>query len=269
MNAATIGFASILSLLLPATSHASFAAMPANVGAALIATQLVNDNGDEIVPSLTVRGDAQFEKPADELQIRVGVVTESDEAPTALRENSRQMKDVIDALKKTGLSDKEYQTSRFQIQPMYTRRPRQADAAWKPKIIGYRVSNSLNVKTKKLELAGELIQAANEAGANSIDSISFGLADPRTHRVEAIRAATANALTDAHTLAEAAGLRLVRVLSITLDQAAAPRPIPMMQRMSAGMAMAEAAPPPIQPGDVTVRASVTVVYAIAEQNDAD
>ena len=269
MNATTIGFASILSLLLPATSHASFAAMPANVGAALVATQLVSDNGDEIVPSLTVRGDAQLEKPADELRIRVGVVTESDEAPTALRENSRQMNDVIDALKKTGLTDKEYQTSRFQIQPMYTRRPRQADATWKPKIIGYRVSNSLNVKTKKLELAGELIQAANEAGANSIDSISFGLADPRTHRAEAIRAATANALTDARTLAEAASLRLVRVLSITLDQAAAPPPIPL-QRMSAGMAMAEAAiPPPIQPGDVTVHANVTVVYEIAERNDAD
>ena len=269
MNAATIGFASILSLLLPATSHASFAAMPANVGAALIATQLVNDNGDEIVPSLTVRGDAQLEKPADELRIHVGVVTESDEAPTALRENSRQMKDVIDALKKTGLTDKEYQTSRFQIQPVYTRRPRQAPVDWKAKIIGYRVSNSLNIKTKQLDLAGELIQAANEAGANSIDSISFGLADPRTHRAEAIRAATANALTDARTLAEAASLRLVRVLSITLDQAAAPRPTPI-QRMSAGMAMAEAGiPPPIQPGDVTVRANVTVIYEIAERNDAD
>ena len=232
-------------------------------------TMATADEVDAVVPVLTVRGDAQLDKPADELRIRVGVVTESDEATIALQENSRQMNDVIDALKKTGLTDNEYQTSQFQIQPMYTRRPRQADATWKPKIIGYRVSNSLNVKTKKLELAGKLIQAANEAGANSIDSISFGLADPRTHRTEAIRVATANAIADATTLADAAGLRLVRVLSITLDQAAAPRPIPTMQRMSAGMAMAEAAPPPIQPGDVTVHANVTVVYQIAGQNDAD
>ncbi len=98
MNAATIGFVSIFSLLLPATSYTSFAAMPANERAALIATEFVGDNGDEIVPSLTVRGDAQLEKPADELRIHVGVVTESDEAPTALRENSRQMNDVIAAL---------------------------------------------------------------------------------------------------------------------------------------------------------------------------
>ena len=233
------------------------------------ATLANTDDVEAVVPVLTVRGAAQLQKPADELRIRVGVVTESNEAPTALRENSRQMNDVIDALKKTGLTDKEYQTSQFQIQPVYTRRPRQADATWRPKIIGYRVSNSLNVMTKKMELAGELIQAANEAGANSIDSISFGLADPRTHRAEAIRVATANAIADATTLANAAELRLVRVLSITLDQAAAPGPIPTMQRMSAGMAMAEAAPPPIQPGDVTVRASVTVQYEIAEQNDAD
>ncbi len=227
-----------------------------------LAPAAIADDVEAVVPVLTVRGAAQLEKPADQLRIRVGVVTESDEAPTALRENSRQMNDVIDALKRTGLTDKEYQTSQFQIQPVYTRRPRQAPVDWKARIIGYRVSNSLNVKTKKLDLAGELIQAANEAGANSIDSISFGLADPRTHRSEAIRVATANAIADATTLAAAAGLRLVRVLSITLDQAAAPRPIPI-QRMSAGMAMAEAAPPPIQPGDVTVHASVTVQYEIA------
>ncbi len=248
MKASLVAFLASICLLQPATLAAA-------------------DDVNAVVPVLTVRGAAQLQKPADQLRISVGVVIESDEAPTALRENTRQMNDVIDALKKTGLTDKEYQTSRFQIQPVYTRRPRQAPVDWKPKIIGYRVSNSLNVKTKKLELAGELIQAANEAGANSIDSISFGLADPRRHRVEAIRAATANALTDARTLADAANLRLVRVLSITLDQAAAPRPT--IQRMSAGMAMAEAAPPPIQPGDVTVRANVTVVYEIAERNDAD
>ncbi len=232
-----------------------------------VPTAIAGDS-ETAVPVLTVRGAAQLQKPADQLRISVGVVTESDEAPTALRENTRKMNDMIDALKKTGLTDKEYQTSRFQIQPVYSRRPRQADATWRPKIIGYRVSNSLNIKTKKLDLAGELIQAANEAGANSIDSISFGLADPRTHRAEAIRVATANALADASTLADAADLRLVRVLSITLDQAAAPRPIPI-QRMSAGMAMAEAAPPPIQPGEVTVHANITVQYEIAGRNDAD
>ena len=224
------------------------------------------DSDEVIVPSLTVRGSAILEKPADQLRIRIGVVTEDDEATTALRENSQQMNDVIKALKKEGLTEDEYQTSQIRIQPLYSRRPRQAGVEWKPVIIGYQVSNSINVKTKQLKLAGKLIQAANEAGANSIDSISFGLADHRKHRAEAIRTATANALADARTLADAANLRLVRVITINLDQAAAPRPLAMSMNRGMEMAMASTAPPPVNPGDVNVNASVTVVYEIAEKN---
>ena len=174
---------------------------------------------------------------------------------------------IIKALKKEGLTDDEYQTSQIRIQPQYSRRPRQAGVEWKPVIVGYQVSSSINVKTMKLKLAGELIQAANEAGANSIDSISFGLADHRKHRAEAINAATANALADARTLADAANLKLVRVITINLDQAASPRPLAMPMNRGMEMAMASStAPPPINPGDINVQASVTVVYEIAEKN---
>lgn len=222
---------------------------------------------ETIVPTLTVRGSAILEKPADQLRIRIGVVTEDDEATTALSENSRQMNDVIKALKKAGLSNKEYQTSQIRIQPLYSRRPRQAGAEWKPAIIGYQVSNSINIKTKQLKIAGELIQAANEAGANSIDSISFGISDPRKHRAEVIKIATENAIKDAKTLAKAANLRLIRVLSINLDHAAAPRPLARtMNRGMELMAMADSSAPPVNAGDVNINASVTVVYEITEQD---
>lgn len=224
------------------------------------------DSDEVVVPTLTVRGSAVLEKPADELRIRIGVVTEDDEATIALRENTMHMTDVIKALKKEGLTDDEYQTSQIRIQPVYSRRPRQAGVEWKPVIIGYQVSNSINVRTMKLKLAGELIQAANEAGANTIDSISFGIADPRKHRAEAIRTATANALADARTLADAANLRLVRVITINLDQAATPRPLVTTMQRGMEMAMSAGAPPPVNPGDVNINASVTVVYEIAELN---
>jgi uncharacterized protein len=161
-----------------------------------------------------------------------------------------------------GLTDDEYETGRFQVQPVYSRRPARADADWFPQIVGYRVTNSVLVKTKQLELAGRIIETANKAGANSIDFIQFTLADARIHRAEAIGAATANALADANALAEAAGLRLVRIVSITLDDAR-PTPPPVYQRMGMEMAMAPDAEPPISPGDVTVRANVHVIYEIA------
>lgn len=226
-----------------------------------------NSGGDDgVLATMTIRGEATLDKPADQLRIRIGVVTEDADAEEALERNSQRMSDVIEALKESGLTDKDYKTAQFSIQPRYSPRPRNADQNWRPKIVGYQVTNTLYVKTSKLDSAGELIQAANEAGANTIDSISFALANPRAYRSEAIAAATANARNDAQTLAEAADLRLVRIVSITLDGAHAPAPIQVRRGME--MAMAGNAPPgpPIAGGDVTVRANVAIVYEIAPRN---
>jgi uncharacterized protein YggE len=218
--------------------------------------------------TLTVRGEALLDKPADQLQIALSVVTEGKEAAQVLEENSRQTQAVIDAMLRAGLDKKEYQTGGLNVHPLYSQRPRAAAGEeWSPEIVGFRASHRLNIKTTKLELIGSIIGAASEAGANTIDSISFGLADPRTHRQESIKAATENAVADAKTLAEAAGIRLVRILSINLDHAHAQ---PFQRDMMMGrqmMAMeAGAGGPPVQGGDVNVQASVTVVYEI---EDAD
>ena len=226
------------------------------------ATGLAEPVGLDDVPRLTVRGEAVLHKPADQLRVRVGVVTQAAEATAAVKENSRRMADVIAAIKKAGVDKSEYETSRFSIRPLYSRRPRQANAEWVRQIIGYEVNNTLAIRTKKLALAGKLIEVANDAGVNSVDDIRFDLADPRTHRAEAIAAATANARSDAAVLSRAAEVRLVRIISIQLGDSGYRTPMPTRARAE-GMAAAVATPPPIQPGDVTVQASVTIIYEIA------
>lgn len=219
----------------------------------------------DTIATLTVSGEAEVERPADQLRLRLGVVTDAEDAQVAMEENSRRMNDVVEAVQKAGLTKDEYETGQFQIQPRYSQPPRgghQQD--WKPSIVGYQVINRIIIKTKKLEATAELLQAATEAGANSIDSIDFDLADRRKHRAEAIAAATKNARSDAKALAEAAGQRLVRVLSINLDHAFTPPPQPMHMRART-LEMAEAETPPINPGDVTIRATVTIVYEIAPE----
>ncbi len=227
------------------------------------ATGLAEPVSLDDVPRLTVRGEAVLHKPADQLRVRVGVVTQADEATAAVKENSRRMADVIAAIRKTGLDKGEYETGRFSIRPLYSRRPRQADARWVRQIVGYEVNNTLAIRTKKLALAGKLIEAANEAGANSVDNIRFDLAEPRTHRAEAIAAATANARADAAVLARAAEVRLVRIISIQLGNGGYRPPMPTMAMARAEGAAAAAPPPPIQPGNVSVQASVTMIYEIA------
>ncbi len=215
------------------------------------------------VARLTVRGEALLYKPADQLRLRIGVVTEAAEATAAVAQNSRRMTSVVAAIKKAGLGEREYQTGRFSIRPKYNRRPRQAGPEWTRRIIGYEVNNTLAIRTKKLSLAGKLIETAHAAGANSIDAITFDLADPRTHRAEAIAAAAVNARTDAGILARASEVRLVRILSIHLDQSRHRPPVTTMLRAESMAAAVTAPAPPIQPGDVSVQASVTIVYEIA------
>jgi uncharacterized protein YggE len=221
----------------------------------------------EDLTRLTVRGHAQLDKPADRLRLDVGVVTQQATPTGALQENSRLMDEVVKALRKVGLEASELQTGHFDLQPVYSQRPpirtQQDIDEWEPKIIAYRAANTVHVKTKKLDLAGAIIQAANEAGANRIGSIGFDLADPRVHRTEAIRTATSNALTDAGTLAEAAGVELVRIVSIDLDPFGYQPVVDSMPMMRS--AMAEGAAPPVMPGDVMVTAGVTVVYEIRQK----
>jgi uncharacterized protein YggE len=213
-------------------------------------------------PSLTVAGQARLERPADELQLGLAVVTEATEAAAALAENSDQMERVLAALSKAGLEDGEATTGRFSVSPRHSHRPPQARADWRPEIVGYRVENSIQIETSKIEKAGQLIDVAVRAGANSVRSISFGLADDRAYRKEAIAQATAHARTDALAVAEAAGVRLGRLLSARLDDAAAP-PVPVRMRTESFAVAASA--PPIEPGDVSIRARVTLTYEIEER----
>ncbi len=223
------------------------------------AQQIIETEG-QVVPTLTVSGQAELEKPADELHLTLSVVSEGEEAQPTMQENSRKMQRVIEAIERVGLSTEEYETRRFSISPRYDHRPRKAGEGGSPEIIGYRVENALYIKTRKLDLVGKLIEEGTAAGANSVGNLSFGLADERAHRGEAITEAVQNARADAEALASAAGVRLVRIVAINLDNAAAP-PVPMRGQMMA-MGGPESGPP-IQAGDVTVRASVTIVYEIA------
>lgn len=211
---------------------------------------------------LSLSAQATISKPADELQLSVGIVTLGDTAEKTLTENSAIIQRVIDALQKAGLSDGEYKTGRFSIHPTYTHYPKDPPENWKPSIIGYEVSNLLLIKTGKLDLAGKLIDAASKAGANSVENIHFNLRDPRIHWDEAISLATQHAISDAQVIANAAKIQLGRLLSISLD--AAGNVTPRFNNVYFAKAAPETALPPIEAGDVDVSASVSISYEIKQ-----
>lgn len=213
-------------------------------------------------PKLLVKGEALLFKPADQMQLSVGVVTQHDDPQQALRLNNAKMAQVIKSLNQLGLVHTDYQTGQFQIQPIHTVPPKEPPADWKAKVSHYEVTNTIRIKTQRLDLTSEIILASSQSGANQIENIQFDLKDPRSYRAEAIKKATENAIADANILAKAAGVKLTGVRSLTLDQGhpvfSAPRAL--MYKASAESLSENT---PIEAGAIEVRASVDMIFDIS------
>ncbi len=211
-------------------------------------------------PTLSVRGQASLEVSPDQLQISIGVTTEGKTAEDALSRNSAAMQAVQRALLEAGVEPEELSTAHFSVSPIWNH-DRSPGAKHPRTLSGYRATNSLRLRSSKLERIGELISVATAAGANDIGRLSFQLADEAGHRAEVIAMATRAARRDARALAEASDSRLVRLLSIELDHASVQnRPNQMLQMARVSK---EATAPPVSPADIRLDAQVQLVFEIA------
>jgi uncharacterized protein YggE len=205
---------------------------------------------------IVVTGIGEASAPPDVAVISAGVVVQGKTASEALAESSRAMDAVLGQLRAAGLAEKDIQTSRFAVTPLYEVRQPEPRTRQPPAIVGYQVSNQVTARVADIDRLGTTLDALVNAGANSIDGLSFDLADPQELLGEARDAAVADALAKARRYATAAGVELGPILSIE-EAGAAPLPRPMMMR-------AEAAPAsvPIAPGETQLSASVTITFAI-------
>lgn len=220
---------------------------------------------EELVPSLSVQGQAQIQVQADQVEFRVGVETQAKTADKALDDNAKKLDKMIKVLASKGLVNEEYQTGRFSINPQWSSRPKNFSSHWVSEIEAYRVSNELIIKTSQFKKVGEWIAAATEQGANRAGQLNFGLKDADSHRHEAIRLATIRAKGYADEAAAAAGVMVKRVVAINVNNAHS-QPIYRQKAMRSEMALMSSADsvaaPAINPGDITVSASVNMTFEI-------
>ena len=108
---------------------------------------------------------------------------------------------------------------------------------------------------------GKLIDGVSKAGSNKIDSLRFDTTDREEYKKKALELAVKDARSTAETVAQAAGVKIVNILSIR-PGADIPMPVYNDYAVRGKMAMAEAAPTPIEPGELRVNATVTMVFEI-------
>ena len=193
-----------------------------------------------------------------------GVASSGKTAGEALSANAADMNRVIQALKRAGIADKDIQTSNLSLNPVYADMSRQPASPLEqqvPRIIGYQVSNQVTVKQRNLADFGRTIDTLVSAGANQVNGPSFQMDDPDAASDDARTMAMKRARARADLYARAAGLKVLRILTIAESGGYQP-PMPVMYAR-AQMADSAGAPTPVAAGEVSLQANVTVMFELA------
>ncbi len=195
----------------------------------------------------------------DRAQVTFSVQTENTDVKLAQAENAQKMSKVIDALVASGLPRDALKTTGYNIYPVYD----DVKTPFGQTVKTYRVTNTLTVTLHDVSKTGEVIDIAVASGINQADSIQFMLSDQQSQvlRTEALRKAVAGARADADTVAAAMGTNISGIKSADISGGYYPV---LFQNYQAGdsAAVKSVAPTPIQPGDVTVTATVAITYLI-------
>lgn len=219
--------------------------------------------GDPPVRQLTVTGEGEAFLAPDMAVMQLTVTREAETARGALDANSAAMQQVLDAMREAGVESRDLRTRQFSIQPRYRHPPRQKDGTQEPpSIVGYQVSNSLEVRVRDIEAVGAILDRAVNLGVNQNGQIEWTNADPREAVEAARRAAVKDALARARTLADAAGVDLGEILEIN-EQSGSPAPMPAMFRREAVMAASDSVP--VATGENAYQVTVSLRIALGER----
>ena len=204
---------------------------------------------------ISLSGHGEMRMAPDMAFVTTGVLSQGVTAADALAANTAAMNALFAALTGAGIAEKDVQTSNFFVQPRYNFQDGKA-----PELIGYDVSNTVSVIVRKIGDLGPLLDKVVQAGSNQINGIGFEVSKPDAALDEARKLATADATRKAKIYAEAMGVGLGRVMSISEGVNYQP-PMPMA-RSKVMMADAAAAPVPVAAGEQTLSVDVNITWEI-------
>ncbi len=209
------------------------------------------DSGDPPAGTLSVIGTGSVTTTPDTARVSAGVTTQGTTASEAMDANAKAMAKVIAALKDAGIASKDLQTEFVSVNPRYD------DGG--QTITGYTATNSVSAVVRGLSDVGDVIDAAVAAGANNVSGPSLARDDQDKLYRDALEDAVADARQKATALADAAGLSLGKVRSLSESQQGGG---PVVYGSFDALAARQAATP-IEPGTAEITATVRVVFAVS------
>jgi uncharacterized protein YggE len=200
---------------------------------------------------VTVVGSGEVQGVPDTLTADVSVEAAAADVTTAMNQANARQNSVLNALNASGIDPKDISTTQVSLQPQY------GDNSV---ITGYRASNSIQIKIRKLDTASQVLANVVNAGgdATRINSVSYSIEDDSKLVTDARARAFNDAKQRAEQYAGLSGLSLGKVISISEVPGGTP-PTPPMPMPRGAMASSV----PLQPGQQTVSFSVTAVWELS------
>lgn len=204
--------------------------------------------------TIDVQGEGRTNVAPDLATVSIGVTTQAETAAQAMADNATRQSAIIEVLRAQGIAPEDLQTQGLNLSPMqdYSREGQP------PLITGYQAQNIVTARVRDIPQLGALLDAMVEAGATDVRGISFTREDAAAAEDEARAAAVVEARRRAEVIAQAAGMVLGPLQSLTdATRSGGPRPMEMMMARAA-----DAQSTPIEAGQLTITAAVTGVWTM-------
>lgn len=198
-----------------------------------------------------VTGEGKASIKPDSANISAGVSATGSSSKEVQDKINSTINKVSEAIKALGVDSKDIQTSNYSVNPTYDYR----DGS--QKITGYSANTNLTIKVKNIEKAGQVIDAATQAGANNVNNLGFDTTDKTAAENEARTKAVAAAKKKAEDAAKIAGFRLGNIVNYSEGFNGGIRPM-----MVGAADKASASSTNLEPGSNEVVINVTLSYEL-------
>jgi len=222
---------------------------------------LGNKNPDN---TISVSAEGKVQAVPDLATVNLGVLTQGSDPSVVQEQNSVKVNKIIDYIKQQGISKDDISTSQFNIYPQYDYNN------GRNTIIGYQLNQTITVKVrgmdKSTDILSKILKGGVQQGANEVNGVSLGFDDADELRQEARKLAIEKAKVKAQDLAQAAGLKLGKVVSVS-ETGSYGGPIMPYEGLGIGGggyggSDMKSASPNIEPGSQDVVANMTVVFEV-------
>ena len=211
---------------------------------------------------LSATGTASINAEPDTAVFTIAVETENKLLTQAMKDNTDKSRKVISEIKKMLGKDDSISTIGFNVNPVYNYDNKERKSV----LTGYRVTNMVKIKTKKITDAGKFMDTAITCGANRTENLDFILENKDKYANDLLKKASAEAKQKACSAASALDVRIKGVKRVSVnfsDEQISPYYRGTFSSMEMKSVDSGSAPP-IEAGEVKLNATVSVDFLIED-----